>query len=174
MNFLNPVKVIFFLFIFSLTSVFSFAQDQTVFYPLLVDLPGWYSEAPQGTNLSHGAMKMTMATKIYVKGVKNITAMVFVGTSQMSQTKIPDYQHDSVTTADGVKVRTKKINGMFLQMIYDSNEKVFTAMVVLGKTDTTTASFSFIAKNVTEKNGEKLFKKYSLAKLKKVSGKMML
>ncbi len=154
-------------FLLTLAVIFTtiaYAEKHHSLTPLFVDLKGWKAEKPEGMTMDMGTMKMTNATRTYTKGSIEITAMVMIGNSIMTQGQM---QQMKVETADA-KVSISKIDGFQVNTSYDKKEKAGYVTVFLAQSKTKNALFTFYYNGLSEKQAMSLAKKFNWKKMKAV------
>jgi hypothetical protein len=89
------------------------AESFDALLPLLVDLPGWQAEKPDGVDLSESGQRAISATRSYTNGERTFEATILIG-MQVSTVWMPNYKEGlKVETPDGL-MEVKKINGFLV------------------------------------------------------------
>lgn len=143
-------------------------QDQLL-TPLLIDLQGWEAESPEGMSMDMGAMKMTNATRTYIKDDHTITAMVMVGSHAMTQGQT---QEMNVETTD-VKASVSEIDGFRVHTGYDKNESAGSVIVFLSQGQTESALFMVSYQGLSEKEAMDLARNFDWKKMKAVVDQLL-
>jgi hypothetical protein len=145
------------------------AQDYKTLTPLLTDLPGWTAEKAEGASMNMGDMKMLHASRNYTKGDKELTAVIMVGSTMMTQGQLQQMTVES----QGVKMQVSDINGFKVHNAYDKNDKSGTITVFLAQGKTQGAVLVFSYTHLTESEGLNLVKTFDWKKIKDAVEKLL-
>ena len=116
---------------FLLLSGVVFCQSFETLTPLLIDLPGWQSDKPEGADTSYGPMKAIVATRMYTKGDAELDAGIMVGQMVMGLWN-PTYQEGFKMQTGEMMMEVKKIGEFLVYQAFDK-EEVSGAVIVLLK-----------------------------------------
>ena len=107
------------------------AQAHTGLYPLLVDLPGWSGEQPEGMSMDTSGMKLINAAREYTKGASELTAAVIVGNQQMAQAAKQAGSMNIET--DKQRIAVKQVRGYTVQIVFDKQDRSGAVTIVLAE-----------------------------------------
>lgn len=131
------------------------AQAFQRFTPLLIDLPGWQGEKPDGVAMEIPGSSMITATREYQRGDARLNAQVLIGAQA---------QGAAAAAATGIKVETSEarmstttIDGLPVTRTYTFKDKAGAVMVILGPS----AVFMFTFNGVAEDEGLKLARQFN-------------
>ena len=125
------------------------------FLPLLVDLPGWKGNKPDGMAMETPGNRMVAATREYERGDARLNVQILVG---------PAAQGGVATITSGMKVETSEarmststIDGLQVAMTFTKADKSGVILVALGPS----ALFSFSFNDLSEEEALALAKRFN-------------
>lgn len=131
------------------------AQAFQRFIPLLVDLPGWQGNKPDGMSMEMPGNSMITATREYERGTQHLNAQIIVGAAA---------QGALAATHSGIKLETSEghlitssVDGLPVTRSYTFKDKSGAIMVELGKS----AMFSLSFNGITEDEALTLAKAFN-------------
>jgi hypothetical protein len=135
------------------------------FLPLLVDLPGWKGNKPDGISMETGGSSMLSATREYERGDSRLTAQILAG---------PAAQGGVATINSGMKVETSEarmststIDGVQVAITFTKADKSGVILVALGPS----ALFSFSFNDLSEEEALALAKRFNWKAIQAAVGK---
>ena len=143
-------------------SVAAHAEKHDLLTPLLVDLNGWKGEKAEGMSMDMGNMKMITATRNYTRGDKDVTAVVFIGNSAMTQGKMQGMKMESADS----RINIKEIDGFQTQSVYDKKDKSGSVVIFLSHGEASGTIFTLSYNNIEEDKAIELAKKFDWKKMK--------
>ncbi len=114
------------------------------FIPLLVDLPGWQGNKPDGVAMDISGSRMITATREYRRGPARLDVQVIVG--QAAQGPLAMTQTDMKMETGDARMSTSTVDGLRVAKAYTVGDKSGTIIVALG----TSALLSVSFKGLTE------------------------
>jgi hypothetical protein len=112
------------------------------FVPLLIDLPGWKGNNPDGMGMEMAGTSMITATRNYERGTAHVNVSVLTGMAA---------QAALAATSAGIKIETpdmhintSTIDGMQVTKTYTASNKAGAIMVALGPSAVLTLAFTGI------------------------------
>lgn len=114
------------------------------FTPLLIDLPGWTGEKPDGVSMDMGDTKMTTAARKYHKGDARCEASVIVGAAAQGALGSLNLGMN-IETSDGHMLKAE-LKGLKALKSFNNNDKSGAILVALGEQ----AMFNFNYRGVSE------------------------
>ena len=172
-----PVKGKLFLSFFSaliilIPAVSIYPQSYESLLPLLVDLPGYKGEEPEGLDVSSSDLKAVSVSREYSKGESELHAGILVG-QQSAGVWNPGYQEGlKMETPEGI-MEVKQEGGFLMFHSYNKKKQEGMIAVLLdkGSADTGGAVFVFTYRGIDNENGLSLAKKFDWKKIEaKVQG----
>ena len=120
-------------------------QNFRRFLPLLIDLPGWTGEKPDGMAMEMPGNSIVTATREYRRGDATLNAQVITG---------PAAQGALAATASGVKIETadmrmstSTIDGLAVARTFTVQDKSGAILVALGPSAMFSLSFNGVAED---------------------------
>ena len=95
--------------------------------PLLVDLPGWQGETPQGTSIDSGGQTMIQVTRRYTKNDGELTVLVNYG-SKMTSTALGS---NANIDTDDMRMAVDQIDGYKMFITFAKKDKTGSIAVAL-------------------------------------------
>jgi hypothetical protein len=136
----------------------STAQAQQAFqrfFPLLIELPGWQANKPDGVSMEIPGSQMISATREYQRGEARLNAQVLIGAAA---------QRAVAVTGSGVKFETSEarmststIDGLQVTRTFTFADKSGAVIVVLGPSAVFMLSFN----GVSDDEGLKLARQFN-------------
>lgn len=160
------MKRFFFLAIFfsSLTLMPAPAQQYSnQLKKLLIDLPGWTGEDPEGADMAFNQVTMITAARKYTRGDAILNAGIIIGNSS-NVSQIPKTTYE---TEEGF-LRTKKIKGYETFLVYNKKDNSGSIFILLASSPHS-AMFTFTYENTGWEVAENLAEKFDLDAIKKVA-----
>jgi len=133
----NRCVVLLLFAVVSFSGVLSAEEPYKIFHKYMGDLKGWEAETPSGMNMDMGGMKMLVASRTYSQSDKELAASVMIGGATMMAMKMGEMSIE----ADGVSMKTQKIDGFQVIINYDSEERGGVVVVNLCKNEANSAIF---------------------------------
>ncbi|MFN3077704.1 MAG: hypothetical protein ABT940_12665 [Alphaproteobacteria bacterium] len=137
-------------------------------FPLMVDLPGWQAEKPDGMNLEAEGQKVFSTTRRYERGESHFSVVLLAGMAAAAQVAAAQSAGGiNVETPEG-RVSTEVMNGFQVTTTYSRTDRSGTVMVILGQT----GLLSFEYGGLSSEEGLALARKFDWGALRKaVEGK---
>jgi hypothetical protein len=156
-----------------LPAVNIFPQSYKNLLPLLVDLPGYRGEDPEGMDVSSTDLKAVSVSREYSKGESELHAGILVG-QQSAGVWNPGYQEGlKMETPEGL-MEVKQEGGFLMFHSYNKSKQEGMIAVLLdkgGAEGNGGAVFVFAYKGIDNKDGLSLAKKFDWKKIQaKVQG----
>jgi len=150
-----------------------FPQSYETLLSLLVDIPGYSGEEPEGMDVSSSDLKAVSVSREYSKGESELHAGILVG-QQSAGVWNPGYQEGlKMETPDGI-MEVKEEGGFLMFHSYNKKKQEGMIAVLLEKGGADVgggAVFVFAYKGIDNKDGLSLAKKFDWKKIKaKVQG----
>ncbi len=131
--------------------------------PLLIDLPGWNADSPQGMDASFNNTYMITATREYTRGDATLEGSVLIGQAASSY----DIPKVSYETDEGF-LRSEKIKNYPLYISYDKSDKSGAIFIVLTASPQS-AIFVLTYQNTDWQTALDLAKKFDWDAMKKIA-----
>jgi hypothetical protein len=157
-----------------LVALCAYSQSYNSLTPLLVDLPGWSGESPEGMDLDYGGTKAITATREYEQGDKTATAAIVVG-RQMEGSWNPAYQEGFKMETTDMTMAVESIRGFLVFHTFDktSSDGVIVVLIQESSPDGSGgAIFSFAFEGVEKAEGMKLAQRFDWNKMKAAVSKL--
>ncbi len=130
---------------------------------LLVDLPGWEGQVPEGADISFNQITTVTATRDYVRGDATLKAAVMV-TDATSIGQVPRATFEN----EEAFLRTEQINGFDSYISFNKKDKSGAVFVILG-TSPRSVVFTLTFEGIGWEEARKLVERYDLAAMLKVA-----
>ena len=147
----------------------AFSASYKSLYGSLKDLPGWKGEKPKGTQANIGGMKMVTASPKYHQKGKMVNVAIISGLQAkgMIRQQVAKQKEMTMDTPKG-KIMIKKINGVYVQMVFEKARKEGTILVPLnnGK-QKVPAIFAFHFKGLSLEKGRALAESFDWKNIRK-------
>ena len=124
------------------------------FVPLLIDLPGWKGNKPDGMTMEMAGTSMITATRNYERGAAHVNASVLTGMAAQGALAATS-AGIKIETAD-MHINTSTIDGFQVTKSYTASNKAGAIMVALGPA----AVFTFACTGIDEDEALTLAKKF--------------
>jgi hypothetical protein len=124
------------------------------FYPLLIDLPGWTGQNPDGIAMEMPGNKMITATRAYARGDARLNAQVVIGPA--AQGALAATQANVSLETGDAHMHTTTVDGYRVAATYTVHDKSGVVMVALGSD----VMFSMSFNGVAEDEGMTLARKF--------------
>ena len=145
-----------------------FPQSYETLLPLLVDLPGYSGEDPEGMDVSSSDLKAVSVSREYSKGESELHAGILVG-QQSAGVWNPGYQEGlKMETPEGL-MEVKQEGGFLIFHSYNKKKQEGMIAVLLDKGTADGgggAVFVFAYKGIDNNDGLSLAKKFDWKKIK--------
>ncbi|WP_119420252.1 hypothetical protein [Desertibaculum subflavum] len=107
------------------------AQTYKPLMPLLVDIPQWEAEAPEGMTMASDGQEIVWAARNYRKGDAEISVILGVGHPMASQAEAMGQGGKMQYQAGGVVYETATVKGFPVVRFYSKDEKTGFLLVAL-------------------------------------------
>jgi len=157
-----------------LVALCAYSQSYNSLTPLLVDLPGWSGESPQGMDLDYSGTRAITATREYEQGDKTANAAIIVG-RQMEGTWNAAYQEGFMMETTEISMAVERIRGFLVFHSFDktSSNGVIVVLIQEASPDGSEgAVFSFAFEGVGKDEGMKLAQRFDWNKMKAAVSKL--
>jgi hypothetical protein len=152
------------IFLFSLTLVPAPAQQYSnQLKKLLIDLPGWTGEDPEGADMAFNQIVMITAARNYTKGNASINTGIIIGSS----TNVSQIPKTTYETDEGF-LRTTKIKGYETYLVYNKKDNSGSIFILLAS-NPHSAMVTFTYENLGWQEAKTLAEKFDLDGIKKVA-----
>jgi len=156
--------VIFLTVFFGLSLLFTSAQQYSnQLKKLMIDLPGWTGEDPEGADISYGQVKMITAARAYTKGEATLNAGVIIGGASNAE-KIPKTTYE---TEEGF-LRLEQMNGYNTYISYNKKDRSGSIFILLA-TNPHSAMLTYTFEGIDWKTALDLANKFDWDAIKKVA-----
>jgi hypothetical protein len=112
------------------------------FVPLLIDLPGWKGNKPDGMTMEMAGTSMITATRNYERGAAHVNASVLTGMAAQAALAATS-AGIKIETAD-MHINTSTVDDMQVTKTYTASNKAGAIMVALGPSAVLTVAFTGI------------------------------
>ena len=112
------------------------------FVPLLIDLPGWKGNKPDGMGMEMAGTSMITATRNYERGAAHVNVSVLTGMAAQAALAATG-AGIKIETAD-MHINTTTIDGLQVTKTYTASNKAGAIMVALGPSAVLTLAFTGI------------------------------
>ncbi|MBN2322612.1 MAG: hypothetical protein JXQ30_02660 [Spirochaetes bacterium] len=165
---MNKKPVVFTLVVFAAFAAATLlsAQSYEKLKDLLIDVPGYSGNAPEGMDMTYEDMKAITATREYEKGDSKLHAAIIVG-QQASGVWNPSYQKGfKMETSDGLmEVTEKKGFLLFHSYAKDKREGMIAVLIEPAKEAGSGSVFVFSYRGIEDKEGLSLAEKFDWKKI---------
>lgn len=145
------------LFAFGLPHVHGASFEE--FFPLLIQLPGWKAETPDGLKMETSGVRMLNAFREYTRGEQKATAAIVCGTEGGGLAAAGQSAMDMETGQ--MKMATKDIRGFRVTIVHDKGENSGAVTVALLNLEKGGANFVFSYEGISDIEGLELAQRFS-------------
>jgi hypothetical protein len=116
------------------------------FIPLLIDLPGWKADKPDGMSMEMPGNSMVTATRTYARGEAHLDAQIISGPVAQGTLAMATEAGMKIETSEG-RMSTSTIDGLRVVTTFTVSDKSGAILVALGPSALFTLSFTGVAED---------------------------
>ncbi len=155
-------------FLFTIIINASLFANESLKAPL-INIPGWQAEEAISMNFDMQGVKMMNVVRSYENGDNTFDTAIMITSLQMG---LAPFQQMNMSQGS-VKISSTQMDGFKVMHTHDGNEKSGTIMILLGKTQINSATFSLTYEGLSDETSIALAKKFDWKTIQKAVSALM-